>query len=267
LLSRPWLPCHAPGLHRGCSRLGAQYHHHSAQACGCRSGNRGGRGACVRDLALSPDEGLAQRLAAAGCERAMKERATTLRPLHAVSEMRLCVALQRIVWGYTELETVPAHIFVVAAQTGGQVLAAFDSDMPVGFALAFPALRKGQAYLHSHLLAVLPDYQNRGVGRRLKLAQRDEALARGIDLIEWTFDPLQLKNAWFNIAKLGAIVRRYVPDLYGRTSSPLHGGLPTDRLVAEGWLRSPPVNNHLSRKPGCEFASAEKITLPPFIPH
>jgi predicted GNAT superfamily acetyltransferase len=195
----------------------------------------------------------------------MNERETTIRPLHAVSEMRICVALQRIVWGYTELETVPDHIFVVAAKTGGQVLAAFDADMPVGFALAFPALREGQAYLHSHLLAVLPEYQNRGVGRRLKLAQRDEALARGIDLIEWTFDPLQLKNAYFNIAKLGAIVRRYVPDLYGRTSSPLHGGLPTDRLVAEWWLRSPRVQSRLSGKPGAEPRSIEQIAVPASI--
>src|SRR5215472_10970458 len=192
----------------------------------------------------------------------MNERETTIRPLHAVSEMRVCVALQRIVWGYTELETVPDHIFVVAAKTGGQVIAAFDADMPVGFVLAFPALGKNQAYLHSHLLAVLPEYQNRGVGRRLKLAQRDEALARGIELIEWTFDPLQLKNAYFNIAKLGAIVRRYVPDLYGRTTSPLHGGMPTDRLVAEWWLRSPRVQSRLSGKPSSESAGIERIAVP-----
>jgi predicted GNAT superfamily acetyltransferase len=131
--------------------------------------------------------------------------------------------------------------------------------------LAFPALRKNQAYLHSHLLAVLPEYQNRGVGRRLKLAQRDEALARGIDLVEWTFDPLQLKNAYFNIAKLGAIVRRYVPDLYGRTTSPLHGGLPTDRLVAEWWLRSPHVQSRLSGKPCGESAGCEQIAVPTSI--
>jgi predicted GNAT superfamily acetyltransferase len=192
----------------------------------------------------------------------VNQRETTIRPLHDVAEMRVCVALQRIVWGYTELETVPDHIFVVAAKTGGQVFGAFDADMPVGFVLAFPALRKNQAYLHSHLLAVLPEYQNHGVGRRLKLAQRDEALTRGIDLIEWTFDPLQLKNAYFNIAKLGAIVRRYIPDLYGHTTSPLHGGLPTDRLVAEWWLRSPRVQSRLSSKQGGESASCEQIAVP-----
>src|SRR5262249_35763941 len=196
---------------------------------------------------------------------AVNHRETTIRPLHAVSEMRVCIALQQRIWGFGDLETVPDHIFVVAAKTGGQVLAAFDDETPVGFALAFPALRKNQAYLHSHLVAVLPEYQNQGVGRRLKLAQRDEALAAGIDLIEWTFDPLQLKNAYFNIARLGAIVRRYVPDLYGRTSSPLHSGLPTDRLVAEWWLRSPRVDSRLGGRPGREPAGTEQICISPSI--
>ncbi len=89
------------------------------------------------------------------------------------------------------------------------------------------------------MLGVVDDYRNAGVGRRLKLAQREEALARGIDLVEWTFDPLEIKNAFFNIERLGAIVRRYVQNQYGITASPLHGGLPTDRCVAEWWLRSP----------------------------
>ena len=88
------------------------------------------------------------------------------------------------------------------------------------------------------MVGVLAEYRDRGVGRLLKLAQREDALARQINRIEWTFDPLQLKNASFNIARLGAIVRHYIPNLYGRTSSPLHAGLPTDRLVAEWWVRS-----------------------------
>jgi predicted GNAT superfamily acetyltransferase len=88
------------------------------------------------------------------------------------------------------------------------------------------------------MLGVLTDYNDLGIGRLLKLHQREEALARGIRLIEWTFDPLELKNAYFNMERLGAIVRRYVENQYGMTSSPLHGGLPTDRLVAEWWLGS-----------------------------
>jgi predicted GNAT superfamily acetyltransferase len=82
----------------------------------------------------------------------------------------------------------------------------------------------------------------------LKLAQREDALARGIDLVEWTFDPLELKNAYFNIERLGAIVRRFVPNQYGSTSSPLHGGLPTDRCIAEWWLSAPRVRSALEGK-------------------
>jgi predicted GNAT superfamily acetyltransferase len=89
------------------------------------------------------------------------------------------------------------------------------------------------------MLGVLPGYRDSGVGRRLKLAQRDDALTRGVDLIEWTFDPLELKNAFFNIERLGAVVRRYVLNQYGTTTSHLHGGLPTDRCVAEWWVASP----------------------------
>src|SRR6202012_2433270 len=101
-------------------------------------------------------------------------------------------------------------------------------------------------YLHSHMLAVLPEYRNAGLGRRLKLAQRDDALSRGFDLMEWTFDPLEIKNAYFNLERLGAIARRYNVNQYGITSSPLQGGLPTDRLVAEWWLKSKRVEQLLA---------------------
>jgi predicted GNAT superfamily acetyltransferase len=189
----------------------------------------------------------------------------TIRPLQAFSEMQVCIALQREVWSFTDLEIVPEAIFVVAAKTEGQVLAAFDGARAVGFALAFPAFHGKQSYLHSHMVAVLPEYQNQGIGRELKLAQREEALARGIDLIEWTFDPLQLKNAYFNLVRLGTIVRRYLPDVYGRTTSPLHGGLPTDRLVAEWRLRSPRVQNRLEGKPDKDTANCERISVPAAI--
>jgi predicted GNAT superfamily acetyltransferase len=192
----------------------------------------------------------------------VNQKSITIHPLETYSEMSICIDLQRRVWGSAELEIVPESIFVVAAHTGGQVLAAFDAETPVGFTLALPAFRGELRYFHSHMLAVLPDYQNQGVGRQLKLAQRDDALARGIDLIEWTFDPLQVKNAHFNLARLGAVVRRYLPDVYGRTTSPLHAGLPTDRLVAEWWLRSSRVRGRLNGKPHDEMADCERIALP-----
>jgi predicted GNAT superfamily acetyltransferase len=123
------------------------------------------------------------------------------------------------------------------------VIGAFDRDVMVGFAMSLPGYRDGRPYLHSHMLAVLPQYRNAGLGRRLKLAQREDALARGIDLIEWTFDPLEIKNAYLNIARLGAIARRYLRDFYGPSTSQLQGGLPTDRLVAEWWLDSARVRS------------------------
>ena len=177
-------------------------------------------------------------------------------------EMSVCVDLQQRIWGYTSLDTVPDQIFIVARKTGGQVMTAYDGDEPVGFALAFAAIRDGITYLHSHMVGVLDSYQNRGVGRLLKLAQREDALDRGINLIEWTFDPLQLKNAHFNIEKLGAIVRHYIPNLYGRTSSPLHAGLPTDRLVAEWWVRSQRVEDILAGTPRPSAANADRIAIP-----
>jgi predicted GNAT superfamily acetyltransferase len=178
----------------------------------------------------------------------VKEPGIMIRPLQEVEEMSIGVDLQRRVWGYAEIDTVPDQIFIVARESGGQVLGAFHEDKAIGFALAFAGVHGGRIHLHSHMVAVLPEYQDRGVGRMLKLAQRDDAISRGIDLIEWTFDPLQLKNAYFNLMRLGAIVRRYLPNFYGRTSSPLHGGLPTDRLVAEWWVRSARVQELLDGK-------------------
>jgi predicted GNAT superfamily acetyltransferase len=126
----------------------------------------------------------------------------------------------------------------------------------VGFAMSLPGYRDGKSYLHSHMLAVLPEYRNAGLGRKLKLAQRDDALARGFDLMEWTFDPLEIKNAHLNMVRLGAIARRYIPNFYGPSTSPLQGGLPTDRLVAEWWLGSARVRRTLGEL-GEESAAAE----------
>jgi predicted GNAT superfamily acetyltransferase len=185
-----------------------------------------------------------------------------IRTIDDAREMAVCVDLQQRIWGYAPLDTVPDQIFIVARKTGGQVMTAYDGEMPVGFALAFAATRDGLTYLHSHMVGVLDEYQNRGVGRLLKLAQREDALERGINLIEWTFDPLQLKNAHFNIEKLGAIVRHYIRNLYGRTSSPLHAGLPTDRLVAEWWVRSQRVEDVLAGNPRSSASNAERIAIP-----
>lgn len=172
------------------------------------------------------------------------------------------MALQKEVWNFSDAELVPLRMFVVADKVGGQVIGAFESSEMVGFALSVPGTRTGHIYLHSHMLAVRKEYRNAGLGRRMKLMQRDDALARGIELIEWTFDPLEIKNAYLNIEKLGAIARRYNINQYGITSSPLQGGLPSDRLIAEWWLKSKRVECLLAEGKNPPFQAESAIEVP-----
>jgi predicted GNAT superfamily acetyltransferase len=195
-----------------------------------------------------------------------RQRVTTdsvvIRKCHRLEEMRACVTLQKEVWNFSDIELVPLRLFVVANKVGGQVMGAFEGADLVGFALAIPGFRGGHSFLYSHMLAVRSDHRNAGLGRRLKLFQRDDGLARGFELMEWTFDPLEIKNAYLNIERLGAITRRYNVNQYGITSSPLQGGLPTDRLVAEWWLKSNRVESVLNEQPKSSFAITQSITVP-----
>ncbi|MBB5055547.1 putative GNAT superfamily acetyltransferase [Granulicella aggregans] len=179
-----------------------------------------------------------------------------------LEEFQQCVDIQGAVWGYDDSDIVPRRMFLLAMKIGGQVLGAFAPDgKMIGFAMALPAYRDGKPYLHSHMLAVLPEYRNAGLGRRLKLAQRDDAISRGIERMEWTYDPLETKNAYLNIAKLGAISRRYEANFYGPSTSALQGGLPTDRLYAEWWLRSERVERALSGE-AATFEPLERVVVP-----
>jgi predicted GNAT superfamily acetyltransferase len=184
------------------------------------------------------------------------------RRCHDLEDFRACVALQKEVWNFTDSELVPLRMFVVADKVGGQIVGAFEANVMVGFALSVPGTRTGHIYLHSHMLAVRREYRNAGLGRRMKLMQREEALARGIELIEWTFDPLEIKNAYLNIEKLGAIARRYNINQYGITSSPLQGGLPSDRLIAEWWLKSRRVEILLATGKNPQINSEQSIAVP-----
>jgi len=112
------------------------------------------------------------------------------------------------------------------------------------------------------MLAVKKEHRNSGLGRRMKLMQREDALARGIELIEWTFDPLEIKNAYLNIEKLGAVARRYNINQYGITSSPLQGGLPSDRLIAEWWLKSKRVESLLQSGKNRPMERERNISVP-----
>ncbi|PWU07127.1 MAG: acetyltransferase [Terriglobia bacterium] len=185
-----------------------------------------------------------------------------VRQLFALAEFSEALKLQQQIWGFADSELLPLRLFVVASRIGGHVFGAYHGGAMVGFCLGVPGLKPdGRPYLHSHMLGVLPGYRNTGVGRSLKLRQRDDVLARGLDLIEWTFDPLEIKNAFFNIERLGAIVRRYVENEYGSTSSHLHGGLPTDRCVAEWWIASPRVEMILAGERPV-LHTEDRITVP-----
>jgi predicted GNAT superfamily acetyltransferase len=187
-----------------------------------------------------------------------------IRACHGIEEFEACVHVERKVWKSADVDVVPIPLFVVAAETGGQVIGAFHNKELIGFTLAVAGWRDRKPFLHSHMTAVLETYWGRGIGRRLKVFQREDALRRGIGLIEWTFDPLITKNAYFNFIRLGAIARRYLSNAYGITTSPLHAGIPTDRLVAEWHLRSPRVRRVLAGKRATPAFSkkAERITIP-----
>jgi predicted GNAT superfamily acetyltransferase len=190
------------------------------------------------------------------------ETVVSTRQLFSLDEFEEVVRLQQTIWGFSDLELLPLRFLVVVSKIGGHVFGAFDGAAMVGFCFALPGVKQGgRPYLHSHMLGVLPGHHNLGIGRRLKLMQRDDALARGISLIEWTFDPLELKNAFFNIERLGAIVRRYARNQYGLTASPLHGGLPTDRCIAEWWVDSYRVRKALSGE-RAERRDAVRIAYP-----
>jgi predicted GNAT superfamily acetyltransferase len=197
-----------------------------------------------------------------------------IRACTGFDELEACVQLQVETWGYDESDVVPRKAFRVAQKIGGQVMGAFDTEISggqpgggpeslVGFVFSLPGVKTGKgqprAYLHSHMLAVKEEYRNRGLGTQLKREQRLEALSRGIRHIEWTFDPLEIKNAFLNIHRLGAIVRGYLVNFYGVSSSRLQGGLPTDRLLAEWELDSPRVQAILEGRPSAARIIEEKI--------
>ena len=185
-----------------------------------------------------------------------------LRTCHTVGEFRQVVELEKEVWGFEDIELVPSRLFVVGEKIGGHVLGAYDGATLVGFAFGLPGMRDGHPYIHSHMLAVKKGRRDGGLGRELKLFQRELAISQGYELIEWTFDPLEIKNAFFNMERLGAIVRRYVVNQYGITSSPLQGGLPSDRMVAEWWLRSARVEATLAQGRHPETSVTEQVGIP-----
>ncbi|MBS1257861.1 MAG: hypothetical protein MAG551_00914 [Candidatus Scalindua arabica] len=163
----------------------------------------------------------------------------TFKQLRTVKELEPCETLQEAVWKFSKADIIPSRFMRIVCKHGGFAMGAFDGDLMIGFLFGVAAIHYGRPSQHSHMMAVLPEYRDHNIGFRLKKAQREEALSRNIDLITWAFDPLQSRNAHLNINKLGIIACSYDINLYGEeTSSKLHSGLGTDRLLAEWWLLS-----------------------------
>ncbi len=181
----------------------------------------------------------------------------TIRPLQTVADFTACEEIQRQVWGPGDAEVVPLNMLLAVARNGGIALGAFSGNDLIGFAFGF--LGAGKRYgpeapaavklkHHSHMLAILPEWRDEGVGRALKLAQREEARAQGLRLMTWTYDPLESRNAALNVTKLGAVCNTYLRDYYGQMRDELNAGLPSDRFQVDWYIASNRVETRLSGK-------------------
>jgi predicted GNAT superfamily acetyltransferase len=180
------------------------------------------------------------------------------------------VELERRIWGPGYGDVVPVPILAVSVLRGGILIGAFtreterdkSAERMVGFVYSLPGIKHGKATQWSHMLGVLAEHRNDGTGRRLKLLQRERALAMGLELIEWTYDPMQALNAHLNFAKLGVVVEEYEENVYGTSLSPLHKGNPTDRFVAEWWIAKPHVERRLQSGVALTMRSDEVADAP-----
>jgi len=187
------------------------------------------------------------------------------RDLTTLEEFARVVELEREIWGPAYDDVVPVPILAVSVHSGGILIGAFDDDNSgtshpapgtthlapqtsamIGFVYSLPGIKDGKPTQWSHMAGVLPAYQSQGLGFQLKLLQRQRALDAGLDLVQWTYDPLQAMNAHLNFAKLGVVVEEYAVNIYGMSASPLHGGNPTDRFVADWWVRKPHVERRIA---------------------
>lgn len=190
-----------------------------------------------------------------------------IRDLTSLDDCRRVVALEKAIWGYADGDdVVGVPILVVTTKRGGILLGAFDErGAMAGFVYSLPALKDGRPTQWSHMLGVVPEARDTGLGTTLKLAQRRRALAMDIDLVEWTYDPLLALNAHLNFTKLGIVVSEYEENIYGDSTSVLHRGSPTDRFVAEWWLRKAHVERRIAPKPAVSARSAGVLDAPPIL--
>ena len=196
----------------------------------------------------------------------MTERSSVvIRDIDGEAEMRAVEGLQKLVWGLPDLDVVPLTHLVAAKAAGGVLLGAFDGQTMAGFAYGFVGREGGVTCLHSHMLAVKPEYRNYNVGRSLKLAQRERALSAGLAHMTWTFDPLQSLNAHFNFAKLGVVSGRYEVNFYGEAASSFLHRAGTDRLWVSWLLDSRRVRRRLEGGAKPESVPPEVEAVAPLV--
>ena len=184
-----------------------------------------------------------------------------IRQVETFAELRAVEEMQKEVWGVPDLDVVPLTHLIAAQAAGGVLLGAFDRETLVGFVYGFVAQEDGEIAHHSHMLAVKRAYRNFNLGYKLKLAQREAVLAQGINLITWTFDPLQSLNAYFNFAKLGVIADRYVVNFYGAEAASFLHQTGTDRFWVKWMLNSERVVQRLSATKPVLEDPADKIVV------
>ncbi len=188
----------------------------------------------------------------------------TYRDLHTIDEFETVVELEREIWGPGYDEVVPTPILAVSVHRGGILIGAFAGERMIGFVYSLPGIKDGKPTQWSHMAGVVAGHRSGGIGQELKFLQRERAIAMGLDLIEWTYDPLQAMNAHLNFNKLGIVVEEYALNIYGESSSPLHRGNPTDRFVAEWWIRKPHVERRVSG-PGKLWLRADDVASAPIV--
>ncbi|WP_245602232.1 GNAT family N-acetyltransferase [Peribacillus kribbensis] len=154
-----------------------------------------------------------------------------IRTLTDMKDLEDVRRLESEIWGAHD--SIPSHQTLTAVKNGGMVLGAYDGGRLAGFQYSFPGFNGTSVYLCSHILGTHPDYRNQGIGEKLKLAQRKEALKLGYSLITWTYDPLESINGYLNIGKLGGTCSQYVENCYGEMEDLLNRGLPSDRFLVE----------------------------------
>jgi len=171
-----------------------------------------------------------------------------IRKLSTPEEYLEAEALQKTVWHFPDREIVPLNELVVLQKHGGLVLGAFEGGRMIAFCFGCPGYRDGKVYHYSRMLGVMPGNQDSGIGFTMKLKQREYVLKQGLDLVVWTFDPLQSRNAYLNIEKLGCVIREYSVNLYPESGSRFNAGMESDRFTPEWWIDSKRVREALAGK-------------------